>query len=330
MQFASLIIACSLLVSPVLTGRDLKQTSCTAFGSIDLLKQPLRCTGDPVARCKSHEKAELRLRAAFVRINKQELCSEFTRFSVAREVAEALAEVYTEALSKVDCNGNGFCGYTVSQEDSFSSAYIDIFSRAVLDDGPFFVPCEADLKVVRFAKAAEDARSVACRSASDRGRAFSSAFVSSATTAIVQALFQATAGTCNNSESGSKCDLGLDDTPRIVLQGGSPVSGTTSGSGLVLHGPRAQPDPFKTPSSSGGVILQNPSGSGTTGGQIFVQVAPCSIVTYLDCCRNQLKCGGPLKLKRSPPFAPFAFPFVGSSKDLLFVNGSLRPTCLCP
>ncbi|GAB5483554.1 MAG: hypothetical protein Pars92KO_33110 [Parasphingorhabdus sp.] len=124
--------------------------------------------------------------------------------AAATAVATAIAEVWANAASKVECDGRGFaCGWSISGGNTFALGFAEALAQAAAEaaDGDLATAfCYADVRAVStvLAEAAATAQSDACVTDSGKKEDFQSSYVQAVKTAIANAFASATARACNS------------------------------------------------------------------------------------------------------------------------------------
>lgn len=137
------------------------------------------------------------------------LCESGKAEAAARSVATAIAEVWSNAASKVVCDGMGYaCGWSISNGNTYALAFAEAVAQAAAEAGAGGVAdafCFADVRAVStvLASAAAQAQSDVCTTGGS-AEDFQESYVSAVQVAIADAFASATAGACASGEGNER------------------------------------------------------------------------------------------------------------------------------
>ncbi|GAB5407600.1 MAG: hypothetical protein Aurels2KO_58310 [Aureliella sp.] len=124
--------------------------------------------------------------------------------AAATAVATAIARVWANAASKVQCDGRGFaCGWSIANGNTYALGFAEALAQAAAEaaDGDLATAfCYADVRAVStaLAEAAASAQSDVCVTNTGKQKDFQESYVQAVKVAIANAFASATARACNS------------------------------------------------------------------------------------------------------------------------------------
>lgn len=237
-------------------GKPLGSTdsSCSAFSNLEILVTAGRCRGRATANCNAVSEAMNDYQQAYEEwwigddgeVDTNLVCDGERVQAAAVACARAIARVWTDAIVKVDCDGQGFaCGYAIADGEAFAVAFAEALAVAAADAGSEGVNgwCVADIRAISgaLARAAESARAQAC-SEGLPAEDFESNYAGAVVNAIATAFAEASAFVCNDDGAQASSDCFGEATAVIDTiedTGASGTGGTQVEQQLACEGNKA-------------------------------------------------------------------------------------------
>lgn len=208
-------------------------TECSAFSKLDILILSGSCSGRAAADCEAVAEAQNAFNEAYVEwwigddgnVDTGRVCDSGLIEAAAEAVATAVAQVFTTAVVKVSCTGEGFaCGYAISDGTAFAIAFAEAIALAAADasQGDIEAWCVADIRALAsaFAQAADRSRAETCTTGGTE-EDFQMSYASAVVDAIATALARASATACNAdaAKAESECFGRASSTTDEIVEG---------------------------------------------------------------------------------------------------------------